>query len=57
MVTYSKKTEKERVELKPAECFRKKHSIIPTFTDNKPDTIIIHGGCNDVVNKNLILQI
>lgn len=31
------------------------HYIISTLTDNKPNTINIHGGCNDVVKKNLIL--
>lgn len=31
------------------------HYIISTFTDNKPNTTNIHGRCNDVVKKNLIL--
>lgn len=31
---------------------RLNHYVIPTLTDDTPDTIIIQSGCNDVPNKN-----
>ena len=30
-----------------------KHYILPTLVDDKPNSVIIHGGCNDVQDENV----
>ena len=33
-----------------------KYYIVPSLIDESPDRIILHGGCNDVNNKNSTLE-